>query len=83
MKADSEIFKDVMDELRNEPVLSNTVIGLVVEDGNVTLYGFVNTDEKKSAANDAASRVNGVKTINDEVKVHFTIDRTTLKPEIA
>lgn len=69
MKTDSEIYKAVMDELDQEPILKNTVIGIVVQHRVVTLYGLVNKCEKKSAAVNAVCRIEDVKAIADELEV--------------
>ena len=50
MKSDLEIQKDVMDEIRWEPLLNASEIGVTVKSGIVTLSGIVNTYSKKLAA---------------------------------
>jgi osmotically-inducible protein OsmY len=69
MKTDSEIQKDVMDELKFEPMLDATGIGVAVKDGVVTLTGTVSNYAKKFAAEKATWRVKGVKAVAEELVV--------------
>src|SRR5688500_9478028 len=69
MKTDSEIQKDVMDELNWEPLLSATEIGVAVKDGVVTLSGTVDTYTKKDEAEKAAKRVSGVIAVAEDIEV--------------
>jgi osmotically-inducible protein OsmY len=69
MKTDSEIQKDVMDELKFEPMLDSTEIGVAVKDGVVTLTGTVSNYAKKFAAENATWRVKGVKAVAEELVV--------------
>ncbi|WP_094572940.1 BON domain-containing protein [Mucilaginibacter xinganensis] len=82
MKTDSEIQKDVMDELRWEPILNASEIGVAVKNGVVTLNGCVNSYGKKLAAENATWRVKGVKAVAEELVVKFT-DTTLTDAEIA
>jgi osmotically-inducible protein OsmY len=43
MKTDSQIQKDVMDELKWQPFLNSSEVGVAVKDGIVTLSGIVDT----------------------------------------
>ena len=56
MKADDEIQKDVMAELKWDPQLRDvyTQIGVSAHDGVVTLSGLVDAYSKKQAAERAA-----------------------------
>ncbi|WP_431200600.1 BON domain-containing protein [Mucilaginibacter sp. P19] len=47
MKTDSQIQKDVMDELKWQPFLNSSAIGVAVKNGIVTLSGTVDTFSKK------------------------------------
>ncbi len=69
MRADDEILKDVGDELKWEPLLHDTRISATVKNGVVTLSGKTGNYRAKLAANQAATRVKGVKTINDNIEV--------------
>lgn len=73
MKSDSEIQKDVMEELRWEPFLNASEIGVAVKNGVVTLSGTVNTYSKKLAAEEAAKRVMGVKAVAEDIEVRLAV----------
>lgn len=69
MKTDSQIQKDVMDELAWEPILNANEIGVAVKNEIVTLSGTVETYSKKLAAEKAAKRVYGVKAVALDIEV--------------
>jgi osmotically-inducible protein OsmY len=69
MKTDRDLQKDVMDELRWEPDINETNIGVAVKDGVVTLSGYVDSYIEKVNAERAAARVDGVKAVVEEIKV--------------
>jgi hypothetical protein len=60
MRSDSEIKRDVEDELRWDPNIDPTDIAVAVKSGVVTLTGFVRSYAEKFAAERAAKRVEGV-----------------------
>ena len=69
MKTDSQLQKDVMDEIRWEPSTTAAQIGVTAAKGVVTLTGTVATYAEKGAVERAAQRVEGVKAIAEEVTV--------------
>jgi len=69
VKTDSELQRDVMTELKWEPTIRAAEIGVAVKDGVVTLSGDVDSYAKRWAAERAAKRVYGVKTVAEEIKV--------------
>ena len=71
MKTDEELQKDVMEELRWEPLLKDIAphIGVTASDGVVTLSGLVDTYSKKLAAERAAQRVQGVKVVAIDLEI--------------
>ena len=69
MKSNTQLQRDVMDELQFEPSVDASNIGVIVKDGIVTLTGKVNNYAAKYAASEAAERVTGVKAVTDEMKV--------------
>ncbi len=77
-KTDSEIKNDVLLELKYEPSVKTTDIGVLVKDGTVTLNGNATSYGEKWDAVNAAKRVRGVNAVADEIKVKFTYssDRT-------
>lgn len=69
MKTDTAIQKNVLDELKWEPSVTEAGIGVSVHNGVVTLSGHVPSYAEKTAAERAARRVTGVKAIAEEVEV--------------
>ncbi len=69
MKKDTELQRDVMNELKWEPTIHAAEIGVAVKEGVVTLSGSVDSYAKKWAADRAAKRVYGVKAVAEEIKV--------------
>jgi VCBS repeat-containing protein len=77
-KSDLELKTDVLAELKYEPGVSVTDIGVLVKDGAVTLNGYVTSYGEKWDAVRATKRVAGVNAIADdiEVKLRDSIRRT-------
>ena len=71
MKSDREIQIDVLDELRWEPSVNATEIGVTVKKGVVTLEGTVGSFAEKWAAEKAAKRVPSVKGLAVELEVNL------------
>ncbi|MGZ3705634.1 MAG: BON domain-containing protein, partial [Bdellovibrionota bacterium] len=59
MKVDKQIQKDVIKELAWNPAITETHVGVSVEDGIVTLSGKVPSYAEKAAAETSAMRVEG------------------------
>jgi len=83
MKTDSELQRDVLDELAFEPMVDHAHIGVAAKGGVVTLTGHVPNYAQKMAAERAATRVKGVKAIAEEIEVRFASDPKTSDDEIA
>ena len=71
MKTDSQLQKDVIDELEWEPAVHADEIDVQVKNGIVTLSGEVCSFAEKWNAERAAQRVNGVKGLNEELEVNL------------
>ena len=69
MKTDSQIQKDVMAQLKWEPFLTASEIGVAVKNGVVTLSGIVDTYSKKLGAEKAAKKVSGVKAVAEDIQI--------------
>lgn len=69
MKTDMEIQKDVIDQLKWEPFLNASQIGVAVKNGIVTLSGQVDTYSKKVLAEKTVKKVLGVKAIAEDIQV--------------
>lgn len=69
MKSDSQIKKDVLEELKWEPAVNASHIGVEVNEGVVTLVGRVANYAEKWHAEKASQRVGGVRAIAVEIDV--------------
>jgi osmotically-inducible protein OsmY len=83
MKTDAEIKNDVLDELAWRPNIDETQIGVIVEDGVVTLSGVMNNYSKKLAAELAAKSVEGVKAVALDIEVKYGAEFKKTDKEIA
>ena len=83
MKTDLEIQKDVMEELKYEPFLKATEIGVAVKNGVVTLSGTVDSYGKKVIAEKATKRVSGVKAVAEAIEVKLSSTGKRNDTEIA
>ena len=69
MKKDTDLRRDVLDELEWEPSIDAARIGVTAHNGVVTMNGIVKTYTEKLAAERAAERVQGVKAIANDIEV--------------
>jgi len=69
MKTDIQLQRDVLDELKWEPAVEASAIGVEVRHGVVTLAGHVASYSERRAAERAAQRVAGVKGVVVEIDV--------------
>jgi osmotically-inducible protein OsmY len=68
-KSDSQLQKDIIEELKWEPSVNETNIGVEVKDGIVTIAGHVDSYAEKLHAEKAALRVSGVRAVAVEIDV--------------
>lgn len=83
MKTDVQIQKDVMDELKWQPFLNSSEIGVAVKNGIVTLSGIVDTYAKKLSAEQATKNVLGVKAVAEDIQVGISPSYRRTDAEIA
>lgn len=69
MRTDAQIQQDVMDQLKWNPMLDASQIGVSVKEGVVTLTGRVDSFLKKMEAEKEAKKVSGVKAIAEDIIV--------------
>lgn len=69
MRKDRDIQNDILDELKWDPAVDVTDVGVSVVDGAVTLTGTVRTFPERWAAERAAKRVRGVVAVAENIKV--------------
>ncbi len=83
MKSDSQLQRDVTEEIRWDPSIGRAEIGITARDGVVTLSGQVDTYAKKLAAVRAAERVAGVKAVAEEMTVALPLPFERTDTDIA
>lgn len=83
MKSDTELQRDVLNELAWEPSVAPAHIGVSVKDGIVTLSGHVSSYWEKYAAERAAKRVYGVRAVANELDVKLPGDSKRTDEDIA
>ena len=83
MRSDSDIERDVKDELQWDPDLDATDIAVSVKSGVVTLAGYVKSYSDKYEAEVAAKRVAGVSGVANDLEIRVpTVDQRP-DPDIA
>jgi osmotically-inducible protein OsmY len=83
MRSDSDIKRDVEEELKWEPNVDATDIAVAVKNGVVTLTGFVRSYAHKLAAERAAKSVSGVIGLANDLEVRLPGADERPYPEIA
>jgi osmotically-inducible protein OsmY len=83
MRSDSEIERDVKDELEWDPGLDATDIAVSVKQGVVSLTGFVKSYTDKYEAEAAAKRVAGVAGVANDLEVRMPSVDERPDPDIA
>jgi len=71
IRTDEEIQKDVLAEFKWDARVLPNEIGVAVNDGVVTLTGWVDSYAKRWGAEEAAYRVRGVKAVANDVEVRL------------
>ncbi len=70
-KTDTELQKDVMSELKYDPSVKVSDIGVIAKNGTVTLNGYATSYNEKWEAVHATKRVAGVKAIADDIEIQL------------
>ena len=83
MKTNTELQRDVLDELVWEPSVDAAEIGVSVENGIVILNGTVKSLSQKWTAERVAQRVEGVRAVTDELVVKLAGDSQYNDADIA
>ena len=81
--SDFQLQQSILDELRLDPQLDSAHIGVIAENGVVTLTGHVSDYAEKLAAERAARRIKGVRAIAEEIEVRVPNHKKTADDEIA
>lgn len=80
---DNDIKRDVEAELRWDPDIDATDIGVAVKDGVVTLTGFVRSYSQKYEAERGAKKVRGVRGVANDLEVKLPSLNERADPEVA
>lgn len=83
MRTDSDIKRDVESELKWDPDIDASDIGVAVKNGVVTLSGFVRSYSQKYQAEKATKRVKGVLGVANDIEVRLPSVHEKTDPEIA
>jgi len=83
MRTDAEIRRDVESELQWDPSIDDKKIGVIVNNGIVTLTGEVGHYVGKWSAEDITKRVSGVRAIANDIQVEMPVSGMRTDTEIA
>ncbi len=81
--ADIQLRQDVLDELDFDPRIEARTIGVIVEDGIVTLTGYVATYGERVAAERVVKHVAGVEGVANELGVRLAVNAERNDADIA
>jgi osmotically-inducible protein OsmY len=83
MRTDSEIEKDVEEQLRWDPDIDATDVGVAVHDGVVALTGYVRSYKQRTQAERDVKRVAGTLGVANDIEVRLPLVNKRPDPEIA
>lgn len=83
MPTDVELQLDVVDELEWEPSVNPATIGVKAKDGVVTLTGHSSSYPEKMAAEQAAKRVYGAKSVVNDIAVQLPVSSLRTDEDLA
>jgi osmotically-inducible protein OsmY len=71
MKTDTQLKHDILEELKWDPEIDSSKIGVTVSDGAVTLTGHVGSYRQKMAARSVVKRIADVHALVDKIDVRL------------
>jgi osmotically-inducible protein OsmY len=83
MTIDSEVKRNVEDEIKYDPFVNSTDIALSVKNGVVSLTGYASDYTQKIQAESDAKRVSGVRAVANDIEVRLPSIDARPDPEIA
>jgi osmotically-inducible protein OsmY len=83
MRTDSDVKRDVEDEIRYDPDAESIDIAVSVSAGVLTLTGSVHSHRQKLHVETLAKRISGRMTVANEILVRFAASNSRPDPEIA
>ena len=83
LRTDTEIKKEILESLKWDPDIDDAQIGVIVENGTVTLTGFVDDFQKRVAAERLVKKTRGVKALAADIDVKYGDNYRKTDQEIA
>src|SRR5258708_35766442 len=83
MKSDSDVKRDVEDEIKYDPFVDSTDIALSVKNGVVSLTGYAGSYSQKLQAEADAKRIVGVMAVGNDIEVRLASIDARPDPAIA
>ncbi|MGO9935323.1 MAG: BON domain-containing protein [Steroidobacteraceae bacterium] len=83
MRTDSDVKRDVEDEINYDPFVDSIDIALSVKKGVVSLTGYVSNYDQKIQAETDAKRINGVTAVANDIEVRLASLDARPDPDIA
>jgi osmotically-inducible protein OsmY len=83
MKTNTDLQSRVQNALQWEPLLNKEEIGVMAEDGIVTLTGYTDSYAKKLKAEETTKNVLGVKAVVEKLEVKFGMNNAVSDSQIA
>jgi osmotically-inducible protein OsmY len=81
--SDKQLRQNILDELDYDPEVESDNIGVVVDNGVVTLTGHVRSYAERLAVEAAVKRIAGVEAIAEEIEVRYPEDKKVADDQIA
>lgn len=83
MKSDSDVKRDVEDEIKYDPFVDSIDIALTVQNGVVSLTGYAPNYSQKMQAEEDAKRIGGVLSVANDIEVRLASIDARPDPDIA
>ena len=83
MSSDLALRQQILDELEWEPALDAAHIGVLAEDGVITLTGYVGGYAERAIAEQVVARIKGVKAVAQELQVRLAHNQKRDDDQIA
>jgi hypothetical protein len=83
MRNDSDVKRDVEDEIKFDPDVDSSAVGVSVKNGVVAMTGYVRSYRQKLQAESDAKRVSGVLGVANDLEVRPASADSRPDPDIA
>ena len=80
---DQQLRQNILDELDFQPSIDPTNIGIVVEEGIVTLSGYLPSFVQKNDVVNTVRRIKGVHAVADEIEIRISGSKQSADDQIA